>query len=251
MVASSFGKLVTKEDPRQGVREEDLALALLMMITNNIGQVAYLVAQLQKCSKIFFVGNFLRQNPISCRRLAYAISFWSAGKMEAMFLAHEGHFGALGTFLASAFGEDVDRVISIDNVSRSTKAKGAAKEAPWAAAATAGAAGGGADGGSAVPGEYRKSRSADRMDSMPETTQSISTEGPLYQTVAPASLRNLRGRSFSDDYATRTIKDRTASSPKSSPLSSSAVGTSSNNKPPVVEARGTSPADPTVKESAE
>lgn len=39
MVASSFGKLVMKENPMEGVREEDLALALLMMITNNIGQV--------------------------------------------------------------------------------------------------------------------------------------------------------------------------------------------------------------------
>ena len=39
MVASSFGKLVMKENPREGVKEEDLAIALLMMITNNIGQV--------------------------------------------------------------------------------------------------------------------------------------------------------------------------------------------------------------------
>lgn len=39
MVASSFGKLVMKQNPREGVKEEDLAIALLMMITNNIGQV--------------------------------------------------------------------------------------------------------------------------------------------------------------------------------------------------------------------
>ena len=38
MVASSFGKLVMKEHPREGVKEEDLAIALLMMITNNIGE---------------------------------------------------------------------------------------------------------------------------------------------------------------------------------------------------------------------
>ena len=46
-------------------------------------------AQLHGCTKIFFVGSFLRHNPISCRRLAYAINFWSKGKMEALFLAHE------------------------------------------------------------------------------------------------------------------------------------------------------------------
>ena len=41
MVASSFGKLVMKERPRDGVKEEDLAIALLMMITNNIGKNRY------------------------------------------------------------------------------------------------------------------------------------------------------------------------------------------------------------------
>ena len=69
-----------------------------MMITNNIGQVSYLNAQLHGCSKIFFVGSFLRHNNISSRRLSYAIDFWSKGAMEALFLAHEGYFGALGAF---------------------------------------------------------------------------------------------------------------------------------------------------------
>jgi pantothenate kinase len=82
MVASSFGRLVMKETPREGVRDEDLALALLMMITNNIGQVAYLNAQLHDCKKIYFVGSFLRHNPISCRRLAFAIDFWSKVSLE-------------------------------------------------------------------------------------------------------------------------------------------------------------------------
>lgn len=113
MVASSFGKLVMKENPREGVKEEDLAIALLMMITNNIGQVAYLNAQLHDCTKIFFVGSFLRHNSISCRRLAFAIDFWSKGKMEALFLRHEGYFGALGTFLQSSFESEVDNILSL------------------------------------------------------------------------------------------------------------------------------------------
>ena len=112
MVASSFGKLVAKENPRENVKPEDLAIALLMMITNNIGQVAYLNARVHNCSKIVFVGSFLRHNQISCRRLAFAIDFWSKGTQEALFLKHEGYFGALGTFLQSAFGErDVDKVL--------------------------------------------------------------------------------------------------------------------------------------------
>lgn len=202
LVASSFGKLVTKENPREGVREEDLALALLMMITNNIGQVAYLTAQLQQCSKIFFVGNFLRQNPISCRRLSYAISFWSGGKMEAMFLSHEGHFGALGTFLTTAFGDEVNRIININNIvqqdSKKTSKGGnnSSSSSPSNNNSSSNAGGGGL-------GENKKSRSASKM-------QELVNEEVLY--LDAISARNLRGRSFSEDYVSRSIKSSTGGS---------------------------------------
>ena len=101
LVASSFGKLVAKEDPAQDLKQEDLARALLLMITNNIGQVAYLNAKLYNTQRIYFVGNFLRENKISQKRLSYAIDYWSKGEMEALFLEHEGYFGALGAFLLS------------------------------------------------------------------------------------------------------------------------------------------------------
>jgi len=99
VVASSFGKLVTKQNPSEGIKEEDLARALLLMVTNNIGQVAHLNAKLYKTSRIYFVGTFLQHNIISQQRLAYSIDYWSQGKMEAQFLEHEGYFGALGAFL--------------------------------------------------------------------------------------------------------------------------------------------------------
>jgi len=99
VVASSFGKLVSKTEVAAGVEQQDLAKALLMMITNNIAQVAYLNAQLHSTHRIYFVGNFLRHNNISMQRLAYSIDFWSKGEMEALFLEHEGYFGALGAFL--------------------------------------------------------------------------------------------------------------------------------------------------------
>lgn len=99
IVASSFGKLVALQDPAAGLKQEDLARALLLMVTNNIGQVAYLNAQLHNTKNIYFVGNFLRHNAISQQRLSYAINYWSRGKMEALFLEHEGYFGALGAFL--------------------------------------------------------------------------------------------------------------------------------------------------------
>ena len=69
LVASSFGKLVAKEDPAAGLKQEDLARALLLMVTNNIGQVAYLNAQLHKTNRIYFVGNFLRGNKLSRQRI--------------------------------------------------------------------------------------------------------------------------------------------------------------------------------------
>ena len=99
VVASSFGKLVTKNNPSEGIKEEDLARALLLMVTNNIGQVAHLNAKLYKTSRIYFVGTFLQHNTISQQRLAYSIDYWSQGKMEALFLEHEAYFGALGAFL--------------------------------------------------------------------------------------------------------------------------------------------------------
>lgn len=99
IVASSFGKLVSKEDPAKGLTQEDLARALLSLVTNNIGQVAYLNAKLHSTPRIYFVGSFLRLNMISQRRLSYAIDYWSKGEMEALFLEHEGYFGSLGAFL--------------------------------------------------------------------------------------------------------------------------------------------------------
>jgi hypothetical protein len=71
------------------------------MVTNNIGQVSYLNAKLHSTPRIYFIGNFLRGNKISEKRLAYAINYWSKGEMEALFLEHEGYFGALGAFLLS------------------------------------------------------------------------------------------------------------------------------------------------------
>ncbi len=98
-VASSMGKLGAKQDPRTNVTDEDLARSLLFMLTQNIGQLAYLNARRVDTSRIYFCGNFLRRNEIASRQLAYAIDFWSKGVMQAQFFQHEGCFGALGSFL--------------------------------------------------------------------------------------------------------------------------------------------------------
>ncbi|CAH0518162.1 unnamed protein product [Peronospora belbahrii] len=97
-VASSFGKAGARRLPHPP-RDVDLARSLLFMITQNLGQLAFLNARRMETKRIYFSGNFLRRNELACRQLAYAISFWSKGEMQAQFFHHEGFFGALGTFL--------------------------------------------------------------------------------------------------------------------------------------------------------
>ncbi|KAG4101748.1 fumble [Neocallimastix lanati (nom. inval.)] len=97
MVASFFGKFA-KNDTIDKASDADICNALLVMITNNVGQVAYLNAMRYNLSRIYFSGNFLRSNVIAMKALAKAIHFWSHGEIQAHFLKHEGYFGALGTF---------------------------------------------------------------------------------------------------------------------------------------------------------
>jgi len=99
LVASSFGKLV-RPNGLNDVKREDLAKACLIMITNNIGSLANLYAHKVmnwKKPQIVFVGNFLNDNEIAKRTLAYATDFWSRGEVPAIFLKHEGYFGAVGS----------------------------------------------------------------------------------------------------------------------------------------------------------
>lgn len=49
--------------------------------------------------QVLFVGNFLRVNPISMKLLAYAMDYWSKGTLKALFLEHEGYFGAIGCLI--------------------------------------------------------------------------------------------------------------------------------------------------------
>ncbi|KAH9629364.1 hypothetical protein HF086_008150 [Spodoptera exigua] len=49
--------------------------------------------------QVVFCGNFLRVNPLSMKLLSYAMSYWSRGALKALFLEHEGYFGAVGCLL--------------------------------------------------------------------------------------------------------------------------------------------------------
>ncbi|KAK6178064.1 hypothetical protein SNE40_012900 [Patella caerulea] len=97
-VASSFGQMVTPEKCQTASRA-DLAKATLVTITNNIGSIARMCAVTEKIERVVFVGNFLRVNTISMKLLAYAMEYWSKGALKALFLEHEGYFGATGCLM--------------------------------------------------------------------------------------------------------------------------------------------------------
>lgn len=115
MFSLSFGQMNVK-DKQGSVSKADLANATLVTITNNIGSIAKMCAINEKIEKVsilnyqfericffilnqfqvVFVGNFLRVNPISMQLLAFAMDYWSTGTLKALFLEHEGYFGAMG-----------------------------------------------------------------------------------------------------------------------------------------------------------
>ncbi|KND02525.1 pantothenate kinase [Spizellomyces punctatus DAOM BR117] len=100
-IASSFGKVfkTPPEERKSKFKQEDISRSLLYLVSNNIGQIAYLNAQAHGIQRIYFSGFFIRGHPITMNTLSYAINFWSKGKIMAMFLRHEGYLGAMGAFL--------------------------------------------------------------------------------------------------------------------------------------------------------
>ncbi|KAI9302205.1 pantothenate kinase [Cunninghamella echinulata] len=100
-IASSFGRVFRKgKQPSDNqFNKADIAKSLLFMVSNNIGQIAYLNAKQHDVKRIYFGGCFIRGHPITMNTLSYAIKFWSQGSMKALFLRHEGHLGATGAFL--------------------------------------------------------------------------------------------------------------------------------------------------------
>lgn len=83
-------------------RAEDVALALLRMVSYNIAQIAYLNARLHNLDTIYFGGNFIRNHPYTIADISYAVDFWSGGQMKALFLRHDGYLGAIGAFIGAS-----------------------------------------------------------------------------------------------------------------------------------------------------
>ncbi|XP_019059320.1 PREDICTED: pantothenate kinase 1 [Tarenaya hassleriana] len=97
-IASSFGKAISDIKELEDYKPEDVARSLLRMISNNIGQIAYLNALRFGLKRIFFGGFFIRSHEYTMDTISVAVHFWSRGEAKAMFLRHEGFLGALGAF---------------------------------------------------------------------------------------------------------------------------------------------------------
>ncbi|KAJ3366982.1 hypothetical protein GGF32_000043 [Allomyces javanicus] len=99
-IASTFGKVFKMNaDDRAATSIHDVSRSLLYMVSNNIGQIAYLNARAHGITRIYFGGYFICGHPITMHTLSYAINFWSKGSTRALFLRHEGYLGAVGAFL--------------------------------------------------------------------------------------------------------------------------------------------------------
>jgi type II pantothenate kinase len=68
-IASTFGKVARKSrerepdmGPLKGFKPEDISRSLLFAISNNIGQITYLQAQLHGLEHIYFGGSFIQGN---------------------------------------------------------------------------------------------------------------------------------------------------------------------------------------------
>lgn len=79
-------------------KKADVARSLLFAMSNNIGQIACLHAQLFDLPRIYFGGSFVRHRQI-LSTLTFAIDFYSQGKKKAYFLRHNGFLGSVGAFL--------------------------------------------------------------------------------------------------------------------------------------------------------
>ncbi|KAG5355909.1 Pantothenate kinase CAB1 [Yarrowia sp. B02] len=80
-------------------KSEDISRSLLYAISNNIGQIAFLQAQIHNLQHIYFGGSYIRGHLQTMHTLSYAINFWSQGSKQAYFLRHEGYLGAVGAFI--------------------------------------------------------------------------------------------------------------------------------------------------------
>lgn len=115
-IASSFAKVFKKLRFQVGkqmtvaekfaiFKQEDIARSLLYLVSNNIGQIAYLQALRFGLKRIYFGGSYISGHMQTIHTLSYALNFWSKGEMQSYFLRHEGYLGSVGAFMMGPNGD--------------------------------------------------------------------------------------------------------------------------------------------------
>ncbi|CAL8073676.1 unnamed protein product [Calicophoron daubneyi] len=97
VIASSFGQAARCPDRPRCLA--DMIKALLITVSNNIGQLACLYAKQHNLTRILFSGFFIRGHDLTMEVITYAVKYWSGGAFRAVFLRHEGYLGAVGAYL--------------------------------------------------------------------------------------------------------------------------------------------------------
>lgn len=70
------------------------------MISFNIGQLAYYQAMQHNCNKIYFVGNFVRNNLLGMSHIRQIVDLMQTQQnIQARFLTYDGYLGAIGAFM--------------------------------------------------------------------------------------------------------------------------------------------------------
>jgi len=104
MTASFFAKSATAPGTAS---QGGVLRALATMIAQNVCQIAILNMRIHDVRHVVFTGNFLRQNPVAISTIStnfdrvaeVALKTENGTRPHALFLRHEGYFGALGSFL--------------------------------------------------------------------------------------------------------------------------------------------------------
>lgn len=102
---SKQGRPLTPTEKLAQFKQEDIARSLLYLISNNIGQIAYLQALRFDLKRIYFGGSYILGHMQTIHTLSYAVNFWSKGDMKSYFLRHEGYLGSVGAFMMGPNGD--------------------------------------------------------------------------------------------------------------------------------------------------
>lgn len=103
-LASSFAKVANDhttagDEMKEKYKREDILHSLMYMISFNIGQLACFASQIHDIDDIFFVGNYLKNNPLGMEKISFAVDLMSQQKARPLFITYDGYLGAIGAFM--------------------------------------------------------------------------------------------------------------------------------------------------------